>query len=355
VYGVEALPLVQSFALSDEASQRAVFLRVYLDLLAEQARGREPLPEDWFEALQTCLAKAGARERELYLAELAKAYLFREARRGAARPRSPRPPAAPLAAGLARATDEEIDALLRRDRTEELVVLAADRRARLRPDHVEALAPRARALARRGDRRLADALLGREPIGLEAAGLFLEATSEQRRAILLAAQRAELGRRAAIGAALDEATASRLEFAAIAGDASEFAAALAAALGADADLAQHIAADPAGEPLAVALVAIGAPRDLAVRVMTARDMRAGEGFPRIHALARLSDRLSVAAARRVVGALLGTPARSEPALAAAPSRQAAHPSPFLRREGSPRRAMASPETTAPKAPNSQRP
>jgi hypothetical protein len=349
VFGVEALPLVHSFAVSDEASQRAVFLRIYLDLLAEQARGRERLPEDWFEALQACLAKAAPPERDLYLAELAKAYLFRESRRAAA----PRP-SAPTTT-TAQVAGEEIEAVLRRDRTDELVALAADRRARLRPEHIAALAPRAREMARRGDRRLADVLLTREPIRLEMAALFLEATSEQRRAILLAAQRAELGRRPAAGAALDEETAGRLEFAAIAGDAGDFAQALAAALGVAADLAERIAADPAGEPLAVALVAIGAPRDLSVRIMTARDMREGEGFPRIHALARFSDRLSVAAAQRVLEAMLGASGlRERLALPGAARRQAANPSPFLRREGR-RAALASPETTAPKAPNSQRP
>ena len=349
MFGVEALPLVHSFALSDEAGQRAVFLRVYLDLLAEHARGHEHLPEDWFEALQACLAKAAPRERDLYLAELAKAYLFHEARRGGA----PRPAAPPTA--KPHVATEEVEAILRRDRTEELVALAADRRARLRPEHVAALAPRGRDLARRGDRRLAEALLARQPIRLEMAALFLEATSEQRRAILLAAQRAELGHRPAAAAALDEEAASRLEFAAIAGGGADFAEALAAALGAEIDLAERIAADPAGEPLAIALLAIGAPRDLAVRIMTARDMREGEGFPRIHALARLSDRLSVAAAHRVVEAMLGgSGVRAAPALPGAARRQAANPSPFLRREG-PRKSVASPETTAPKALNSQRP
>ena len=349
MFGVEALPLVHSFALSDEASQRAVFLRVYLDLLAEQARGRGRLPEDWFEALQACLTKALPRERDLYLAELAKAYLFREARRGA----EPRPSAP--AATPATLANEEIEAILRRDRTAELVGLAADRRVRLAPEHIAALAPRARDLARRGDRRLADILLTRQPVRLEMAALFLEATSEQRRAILIAAQRAELGRKAAAPAALDEETAGQLEFAVIAGAAGDFAESLGAALGVEAELAERIAADPTGEPLAVALVAIGAPRDLAVRIMTARDMREGEGFPRIHALARFSDRLSIAAAQRVVEAMLGASTlRAKPALPGAGRRQAANPSPFLRREG-PRKAAASPETTAPKALNSQRP
>ncbi len=187
--------------------------------------------------------------------------------------------------------------------------------------------------------------------------MFLEASSAQRRAILLAAQRAELGRKASAAApSLDEKTASRLEFAAMAGDFGEFAEILGATLGADPQLAQRMAADPAGEPLAVALVALGAPRDVAVRIMTAHDMRAGEGFPRIHALARLSDQLSPAAARRIVSALIGAPgARAAAALPTAPSRQAAHPSPFLRREAQPRNGAASPETTAPKAQDSRRP
>jgi hypothetical protein len=321
LFGVEAFPLVHSFALSEEESARAVFVRVYLDLLAE--RGGERPAQDWLDALQACLAKAGDRERDLYLAELAKAYLERDGARLARPVAETRPNPG---------TSEDIDGTIRRGRLDELVALAADGRARLRADHIGALAPRARALAERGDRRLAEALLSREPLRLETAPLFLEASSEQRQAILVAARRAELGRRAPAAPRLDAETAAKLEFAGLAGGVGEFAEALAEALGAEMALAERIANDPAGEPLAVALIALGLARDAAVRIMTARDMQDGDVFPRVHLLARLGDLLPAPAARRILAALISPLRPSEtPPIAASVPREAAHPSPLARR------------------------
>ncbi len=330
MFGVEALPLVHAFARSHRPEERAIFARVYRDLLAA---GEAPTP-DWRAAFEACLAKASPAERGQYLAAIAP-------------PRARRP----QAGRFAFSSRDEIDEILRKGRPEDWVALASDRKARLRPEQVEALAPRARALAEAGDRRLAEALLGRDAARLALAPLFLEASPAQRAEMMLAAQRETLGRRAR-APTLDAETAGRLEFAAIAGEAREFAEALGAALGADADLAARIAADSGGEPLAVALIALGAPRDLAVRVVTGRDMQEGAGFPRIHALARLSDRLSPAAARLILDALVGrTRAAPEP-MPASGARAAANPSPFLRREGA---ALASPGTSARPARYSQSP
>jgi hypothetical protein len=337
VSGVQALPLVHGFARSDQPEQRALFVRVYLDLLAERARGHATVPQDWGDALQACLEKAAERERDGYLSDLAKV-LGHPA--GDSRP--------------ALASADAIDDVVAHGRLDQLIALAANQRAQLRSEHLQTLAARAQTLARYGDRRLVEALLAREGLRLEAAPLFLEANTEQRAAILVAAQRAVLGAKAP-APTLDEKTADRLEYAAIAGDISDFAEALAAALGADVALAERISADPVGEPLAVALLALGAPRDVAVRVMTARDMQDGSGYPRVHTLARLSDRVSPAAAQRIMAALLGRAAvtHETPAIAPAAAREAAHPSPFLRREAPARRA--SPETTTRSAPDSQRP
>ena len=345
MYGVAALPLIHSYAHSGAPADRAVFVRVYLDLLAESSRRREAIPEDWLADLQICLARAEAGERDVYLAELAKAH--------APGARAPDPEARAAEDSRARATREEIDSLLRDGPLERWIALARDRMARLRPDHIMALVARARAiLSQGGDRRLVEAILSREPVRLEAAPLFLEASGEQRWAILLAAQRADLGRKAGVAPKLAAEVSARLEFAAIAGETGEFADALGAALGVEPDLARRIAADPTGEPLAVALAAIGTPRDVCVRIMTAGDMRSGDVFPRIHTLARLSDRLSPSAARRIVKALVGS---ERVAPARPPSRQAEHPSPFARREGFARKGLASPETSARSAQNSRRP
>jgi hypothetical protein len=341
VIGVQALPLVHAFSQSDRPEERAIFVRVCLDLIAGRARRGDLLPEDWRQALQACLERAGAAERESYVAGLAKAYA-----------KAGREPPEPVEGRFALSSRDDIEAILRQGRPDRIVALAADRKARLRPEHFEALVPRAREWAEGGDRRLVDALLSRDLIRLEAAPLFLEATPAQRAAILLAAQRDALGRKAP-ATALDEETAGRLEFAAIAGQDREFAEALGAALGADPALAQRIAADPAGEPLAVALIALGAPRDIAVRIVTGRDMQESAGYPRIHALARLHDRLSQAAARSIVAALVGRPAASRQPPPRAASREIANPSPFLGRER-PARAPI-PETAAPPARYSRRP
>ena len=328
---VEALPFVHYLARSDRPADRALFARVYRDLAAELGRRGEVAPASWVASWRACIGMASPDERELYSTELARACL--------------KAPGRP-----------DIEAILDHGDDAQRLALAGDRHARLKTEHVAALALRARRLAQDGDRRLAEAVLAREPIRLEAAPLFLEASRAQRREILLAAQRADLGRNRGAAPKMDEDLVGQLEFTAIAGAANEFAEALAGALGVETELAARIAADPDGEPLAVALVALGAPYDLAVRVMTARDLsEEGDGFSRVHTLARLGDRLTPAAARRIVAAMTGR--EFEPATAAipaAPARQAAEPSPFARREGS-RRAAVSPETPAASARNSRAP
>src|SRR4051812_39240347 len=77
---VDALPFVHSLAQSELASDRALFVRIYRDLVAELSRRRENAPESWTADLQACLARAQANERELYLTELAKTYLTSERR-----------------------------------------------------------------------------------------------------------------------------------------------------------------------------------------------------------------------------------------------------------------------------------
>lgn len=348
VYGVAALPLIHSYAHSDSPAERAVFVRIYLDMLAESLARAETAPPDWLADLQACLAGSEPAERDAYLAELARAQVvcppapLRKSRR-----------LQDFSEDFSRATREDIDALLREGALGRWVALARDRAARLRPDHIAALVARARVLlAQSGDRRLAEAILSRDPVRLEAAPLFLEASGQQRWAILLAAQRADLGRRANAAPKLASEVAERLEFSAIAGESGEFAQALAAALDVELELAQRIAADPFGEPLAVALAALGAPRDLSVRVMTARDLREGDAFARIHTLARLSDRLSPSAARRIIQALGGPEAVAPVSPAAA--RVAENPSPFVRRESA-RRTASIPETTTRLARDSRRP
>jgi hypothetical protein len=165
------------------------------------------------------------------------------------------------------------------------------------------------ALARRaeGENPLAKALLARPD--LDPAALFLIASSERRGAILAAAQRAELpgvGGAAPHGCEGADAIAL-LESYALEREPELFNDALAKALGCSLDLAERIAKEPSGEPLAVALAALGAAQDASVRILISGDLQSGARYTRIGSLVRLKDGLNPAAARRVIAALIGAP------------------------------------------------
>ncbi|RBP16425.1 uncharacterized protein (DUF2336 family) [Roseiarcus fermentans] len=203
-----------------------------------------------------------------------------------------------------------IGALVARDEADILVALADNPGARLQGAVVAGLMRRARALAEdRGDRRLAESLLRRRPLGPEHAALFLLADPPQRVEILIAAQRDRLGRPRGLPAAAAPQTIEALELAAVARQPRLFVATLAKALGCGEALAQRIADDPSGEPLAVALAALGAPGEVVVRVLIAGDLAAGGAYGRIRSLARLNSALDRNAAMAVMAALCGQPAR----------------------------------------------
>ena len=219
---------------------------------------------------------------------------------------------------------ELIERLADHEENEVLLALARNRRATIGPRAYAALARRARQRVESGlDSRLATALLERAPAGLEQAALFLEADSSRRAAIIGAARRAALGGPRNLKRRRDAApTIARLERFALAGEPERFAEALADALACSRSLAKRIARDASGEPLAVALAALGAPADVAVRILTSRDLEDGADYRRLGALARLRDALDPAAADLVIAAIVGelAPPRraSRPAAAASP-------------------------------------
>jgi uncharacterized protein (DUF2336 family) len=166
------------------------------------------------------------------------------------------------------------------------------------------------ALARRAEREkaLAEALLARPGEEADRATLFLLASSDQRALILAAAQRAELGRANAVANGRDQQAAiAELESHALEREPELFNHVLAQALGCGGDLAERIAKEPSGEPLAVALAALGAPQDVAVRILISGDLNSGARYTRIGSLIRLREGLNPAAARRVIAALIGAP------------------------------------------------
>jgi uncharacterized protein (DUF2336 family) len=206
---------------------------------------------------------------------------------------------------------ELVGALADHDEIEVLIALARNRRAPIDSRLYAALARRAKQRIDGAlDRRLAVALLQRGPVGLEQAALFLEADSSRRAEIMTAAQRATLGGPRTPVQRRDASQAiARLERFALDAEPERFAGALAEALECSLELAKRIAGDSSGEPLAVALAALGAPDDVAVRVLTSRDLQDGADYRRVGALARLKDALNPAAAALVVTAMIGDSAR----------------------------------------------
>ena len=98
-----------------------------------------------------------------------------------------------------------------------------------------------------------------------------------------------------------------LELTAVARQPARFVATLAEALDCDPGLAQRIVEDVSGEPLAVALAALGASNEVLVRVLTSNDLASGESYGRIRTLARLNNALDRNAATMIVAAMRTAP------------------------------------------------
>ncbi len=211
-----------------------------------------------------------------------------------------------------------------RGETDVLVELALNPRVRLEGATLADLLQRARTLAEdRGDRRLAEALLKRRPLPPESAALFLLAEPFQRVEILLAVQRSQLGRPPGRALPIASEIVDELEQASAARRPRQFVDVLAKALECEPALAERIVDDPSGEPLAIAMAALGAPSDVLVRILTTKDLQGGETYLRIRAIARLNNALTRNAAATVMAALLNgshTHRRAPSTVAAAPLR-----------------------------------
>ncbi len=188
------------------------------------------------------------------------------------------------------------------------VLVALARNGSVRPEGtiLHDLFERARQTAEEeGDHRLAEALLERKPAWPQCASLFLVARPDKRTEILLAAQRLQLGQTSSYPASIESASLDELEIAAVARQPDQFLARLAEALNCDRELARKIVGDPTGEPLAVALTALGAGNEVLARILISNDLMSGSTFQRIGALARLNGVLSQSAAAFIVKALRG--------------------------------------------------
>ena len=170
----------------------------------------------------------------------------------------------------------------------------------------------------RGDEVLGRILLVREGHPADRAPLFLLANAEQRSAILLAARREDFGPemdRPRLSA--EEAVAlARVERTILSPDRDGFDVALADALGSRLDDIWRLIDDPRGEPLALALAAIGAPTELAARVFILSGPAIGHSVMAVRNLTALVESMPRRTAARLVAAMthaaLRAPRGSEP-------------------------------------------
>ena len=197
-------------------------------------------------------------------------------------------------------------ALAERPEREILLVLVDNRTAPFDRSLVQYLARRAR-----GDEEVSLLLLKRECEPADLAPFFLLASSERRTAILASACRDDLGpesRRPRLSAE-EGAALMRVERALMASDQDSFDVALAAALKIPLSDAWSIIDDRRGEPLAVALAAIGASPEFAARVFILSGPAIGHSVMAVRTLTKLVEDLPMRTARRIVAVMTGAPAR----------------------------------------------
>jgi hypothetical protein len=325
-------PFLSSLASSESSKDRQIWLRVAIDhFVASEPKNSDAAEElveammaqlsaadsaTWLEAarkLAPCprapaglLAALSSIDSEAcdYALEHGVAYANSELERAIARGRR-----SATAVAKRRSLDPQIvNMLAAHEDVPVLVALASNGSARLEGSALLGLLRRARRLAEQeGDRRLADALLQRAPVRPESALLFLCARPNQRIEILLAAQRSQLSRPSVSSVPIRSTSLDELELAAVARQPERFVALLAEALACERELAQKIVDDATGEPLAVALAALGAANEVLVRVLISNDLQAGSSYQRIRALARLNNALDRNAATMVMAALRDKP------------------------------------------------
>lgn len=157
----------------------------------------------------------------------------------------------------------------------------------------------------RDNAALAARLLKRGGDPGELAALFLTADRAGRAAILLALRRQELGRPPVEPAAEAGPALGQIEHIALRPGQDGLDLVLAHALSLPAPLAERLVDDPGGEPLAVALAALGASPELAARVFILGHPAIGRDYPRVRSLVGLVETLPVGVARRILASLAG--------------------------------------------------
>ncbi len=134
----------------------------------------------------------------------------------------------------------------------------------------------------------------------ELNDLFLTATEPERRLILLNLHIVAPTSPGTVVVVRDQSIGQRLEAAALGNHREEFTRQLAEALRIPHEQARRIARDEHGEPLVVAVKALGIPRDVVYRLLMFVNPTVGHSVERVHALATLFDEMTAPAAESMV-------------------------------------------------------
>jgi hypothetical protein len=180
---------------------------------------------------------------------------------------------------------------------------AAARQPAVTPPDVEDVAP---AEAEPAAEPIEHVAIAESSSALDAAAanelndLFFSATEQERRLILLNLHVAAPTSPGKVVVVRDPAIGQRLEAAALGNHRDDFTKQLSEALRIPHEQARRIARDDHGEPLVVAVKALGIPRDVVYRLLIFVNPAFGHSVERVHALAMLFDEMTAPAAEAMV-------------------------------------------------------
>ena len=137
-------------------------------------------------------------------------------------------------------------------------------------------------------------------IAAELDDLFLTASVEERRLILLNLHVVAPMSPGRVAIVRDHGVGQRLEAAALSRQSDEFAIQLGQALHIPREQGRRIIHDERGEPMVVAVKALGIPRDVVYRILILANPAVGHSVERVHALATLFDEMPMSAAEGMV-------------------------------------------------------
>ncbi len=208
-----------------------------------------------------------------------------------------------VAASIAQRTDlppSVVRALVRRPELRVATAVAENAAIAFEPAELQAMVARAR-----GDRDLAERLAARIGDPLAVAPLFPLLSPRQRRRMIEAVRRLDLGcRQWGRPDGATTATLARLDQLALAGEWDSFEDALCLAVGGRTSALRPLLHEGGGDVLALALAAVGATEELAARIFILGEPAIGRSVAAVRRLATLVATLAPTAARRLLEAML---------------------------------------------------